>query len=577
MKKIKNSDFIIQLPDEVAGKELSTGDYVTLKLYTVNSTNYTEFSYEGGVCPEEQKVDAYRMSTMESGVVQMLVESHIVDVSMPDGYFDLALNQTTDYYWIKTQEESAQEQINELRERIAEEEQVREAADDALEETISELSENLDTNYYDKTYVDNALANKQDALTFDAAPTENSTNPVTSGGAYTALSRKADSRDVIELSTELSRKQDALTFDNAPTQNSTNPVTSGGVYDALQNVEPDLSNYYTKSEVDDAISDSVEDNKVLYVQFTEVAQGSTELTCSHTVAEIYEAYSEGRVVVGQFQLIDMSLIGCKEDSYVFNGMFSNRTVYIVGSKNIYVSPQEEHIGYQFIDLQVQVDSTPTSGSNNAVSSGGVYSSLDSKSDKSTTYTKTEVDTALTSKQNTLTFDNAPTQNSTNPVTSGGVYDALQNVQPDLSNYYTKTEVDTELSTKADTSTTYTKTEVDTALANKQNTLTFDNAPTQNSTNPVTSGGVYSSLGSKADASTTYTKTEVDNALSDKVDTSTLEETELVVSAALNDLNERKLDASDYTPVNLNNYYTKTEIDAMIGDINTALNNINGNS
>lgn len=31
---------------------------------------------------------------------------------------------------------------------------------------------------------------KQDALTFDSAPTENSTNPVTSGGVYTALSNK---------------------------------------------------------------------------------------------------------------------------------------------------------------------------------------------------------------------------------------------------------------------------------------------------------------------------------------------------------------------------------------------------
>ena len=33
---------------------------------------------------------------------------------------------------------------------------------------------------------------KQDALTFDSAPTENSTNPVTSGGVYTALTDKQD-------------------------------------------------------------------------------------------------------------------------------------------------------------------------------------------------------------------------------------------------------------------------------------------------------------------------------------------------------------------------------------------------
>ena len=36
-------------------------------------------------------------------------------------------------------------------------------------------------------------------------------------------------------------------------------------------------------------------------------------------------------------------------------------------------------------------------------------------------------------------------------------------------------------------------DVNTALANKQDTLTFDNAPTKNSTNPVKSGGVYNSV------------------------------------------------------------------------------------
>lgn len=51
-----------------------------------------------------------------------------------------------------------------------------------------------------------------------------------------------------------------------------------------------------------------------------------------------------------------------------------------------------------------------------------------------------------------------------------------------------------------------------ALSAKQNVLTFDTVPTENSTNPVTSGGVY-------------------NFLSDD---------ELVISSALNDLNSRSL-------------------------------------
>ena len=91
-------------------------------------------------------------------------------------------------------------------------------------------------------------------------------------------------------------------------------------------------------------------------------------------------------------------------------------------------------------------------------------------------------TAMSGKQNTLTFDEAPTQGSTNPVTSGGVYAALQNVsiQTDA--------VPTAGSTKAVQSGG-----VYTALQGKQNSLTFDSAPTQGSTNPVTSGGVYTAI------------------------------------------------------------------------------------
>ena len=71
--------------------------------------------------------------------------------------------------------------------------------------------------YYTKSEIDSALEGKQDKLTFDTTPTENSTNPVTSGGLYT----------------KFGTKQDTLTFDNTPTENSNNPVKSGGVYSAL--------------------------------------------------------------------------------------------------------------------------------------------------------------------------------------------------------------------------------------------------------------------------------------------------------------------------------------------------------
>lgn len=50
--------------------------------------------------------------------------------------------------------------------------------------------------YYKKEDTDALLAKKQDTLTFDEAPAENSANPVTSGGVYTALSEKVTAKDI---------------------------------------------------------------------------------------------------------------------------------------------------------------------------------------------------------------------------------------------------------------------------------------------------------------------------------------------------------------------------------------------
>ena len=51
---------------------------------------------------------------------------------------------------------------------------------------------------------------------------------------------------------------------------------------------------------------------------------------------------------------------------------------------------------------ITVDSTITQGGTNPVEGGAIYTALDNKADKSTTYTKTEVDTALTSKGDVTT-------------------------------------------------------------------------------------------------------------------------------------------------------------------------------
>ncbi|MBQ7603069.1 MAG: hypothetical protein IJU58_02900 [Clostridia bacterium] len=152
------------------------------------------------------------------------------------------------------------------------------------------------------------------------------------------------------------------------------------------------------------------------------------------------------------------------------------------------------------------DNTPTSASQNPVTSGGVYAALSNKQnvltfDNAPTQNSTNPTTsgaifdALSTKQNVLTFDVSPTSASTNPVTSGGVYSALQGKQDTL----TFDNAPTNASQNPVTSGG-----VYTALSNKQNSLTFDDTPTQNSTNPVKSGGVYAELSTKENSSNKVT-------------------------------------------------------------------------
>ena len=137
------------------------------------------------------------------------------------------------------------------------------------------------------------------------------------------------------------------------------------------------------------------------------------------------------------------------------------------------------------------------------------------------------------------------------------WEHIGSTRVDLTDYYNKTQVDTALSGKANVATSiagygitdaYTKTEVDTGLSGKANTsdiptrlaglsedsthrvvtdteksawngkqgaLTFDDVPTQNSNNPVKSGGVFSKIGDKvkklATQTTNYTCTSTNYA------------------------------------------------------------------
>lgn len=135
-------------------------------------------------------------------------------------------------------------------------------------------------------------------------------------------------------------------------------------------------------------------------------------------------------------------------------------------------------------------------------------------------------------------------------------DASAYTPTDLTNYYTKSE-------------TSGATEISNALGGKVNSQTFI-AHTADTNAHVTSEE-KTLWNAKADKSWVEEKLGSgftgDN--SANTVTSVIEENEEIVSAALNDLESRKLDASAYTPTDLTNYYTKSQTSGAT-EISTAL-------
>lgn len=181
----------------------------------------------------------------------------------------------------------------------------------------------------------------------------------------------------------------------------------------------------------------------------------------------------------------------------------------------------------------------------------------------------DLDAALSNKQDTLTAgDNITIQNDT--ISSNQVVELTQadydqlvlddevdpskiyvitDAAPINLNNYTLTSTTAALQSTVSQHTTDIAqnasdiADLDTALNNKQDTLTAGTGISiQNNV-----------ISAQADMSNYYTKTEIDNA-------------EQATSAALNDLNLRKLDASAYTPTDLSNYATTAYVDTQIAQI-----------
>ncbi len=214
------------------------------------------------------------------------------------------------------------------------------------------------------------IGTKQDALTFDTTPTQNSHNPVESGGVKAALDLK----------------QDTLTFDQQPTQYSTNPVVSGALFNIFQAINSlfpataSAQNKLTdKSYVDDKVAGAAPDFVGIYAS-VEQLEDVTGMTVND-YAFVTSTDTDGNTVLTH---------------YTYNGTAWTADYSI--SSNNFTQAQWTAINSGITALLVQkLADLPTS---------------------------TELTQMFAAKQNTLTFDTTPTQGSTNPVTSEGIANAI---------------------------------------------------------------------------------------------------------------------------------------------------------
>ena len=161
-------------------------------------------------------------------------------------------------------------------------------------------------------------------------------------------------------------------------------------------------------------------------------------------------------------------------------------------------------------------------------STAISTALASYYTKSQTYTKTEVDALVAPKQ---------TQAQVEAIVASA-----------LVSYSTTSEVSAAIASAL--TDYYTKTAIDAALAGKQATLQFDQTPTLNSSNPVTSEGIRAAIAAAVNGlvNSTYVQNAITTALADY---STTAQVSTMISTAIT--------------TTLANYYTKDQVDGLLND------------
>ena len=228
-----------------------------------------------------------------------------------------------------------------------------------------------------------------------------------------------------ELANALAGKQDTLTFDNAPTENSNNPVKSGGIYTAINNEAT------TRAEADAQIQAAIEAILALIpsaaTALNQLADkafvNSSISTNTATFRGTYNLVSDLHLAVdathAQIETVLASVIATADNNdYAFVQIPTS-----ADTPTEIASTERYKFNGTAWAYEYTLNTSGFTAAQWAAINSGITTLLVTKLNNLPT--ASELETALNGKQDNLTFDNAPTENSDNPVKSGGIYSAIK--------------------------------------------------------------------------------------------------------------------------------------------------------
>ena len=346
----------------------------------------------------------------------------------------------------------------------------------SLDKADSALQPAALDDYYDKTQTDNLLSQKQDNLTIDSTPVEDSGNPIASGYIHTLESNTNTTLDTKANKSELQITQ-GVDADKATIQLKEGVSTQ--VITEHQDIsgKADISTTYTKTEVDDIISQ------------VEAGQGSslanyytrTQIDSQQQIQDEAIALKANASDVNN--KVDRLINGTNGRALIFNETDGG------GAKFEHNDGTESYVGVNDggesgIAAQIYADKLidgKWQGAKLDIKNTGIYYTVGDKSAAE----RDVADNELATKKDipTIPADISAFNNDSGYLVSNDIAG-----KADKSDTYTKSEVDLKIdeaiSGGGDLQNYYTKSEVDTALGNKANSADLANVATSGDYNDL---------------------------------------------------------------------------------------------